>query len=123
MFDIRDMVSRVCQHHPDGLEMHIEIIIPDYEYWPLPWYLRANKNIAWWDHVDFEEPAAPLVISAASEERELIKKIYELPPPGHRHLYISLFSGYKELRPGQELRTYIRKDVWDLLPAEMKNFH
>lgn len=121
VFEIRDMVSRVSQLHPDGLEMHIEIIIPDNEYWPLPWYLRNYNNTAWWDHVDYNEPAAPLVIAAASEEKELIKKLYELPPPGQRHLYISLFSRYMELRPGLEIRTYIRKDVWDLLPAEMKN--
>ncbi len=115
------MVSRVGQVHPDGRELHIEIIIPDNEYWPLPWYLRANSNTAWWDHVDYGQLAAPLVISAASEEKELIRKLYELPPPGQRHLYISLFDSYKELRPGQELRVYIRKDIWDLLPEDMKN--
>jgi hypothetical protein len=122
--DVREIakaVSRVGQVYPDGSEVPIEIIIPDHEYWPLPWYLRAFSNTAWWDHVDYDQLAAPLIIAAASEESELIKKIYELPPPGQRHLYISLFDSYKELRPGLELRTYIRKDLWDLLQEDMKN--
>ena len=121
VMDIAEVVSRVCQVHPDGRGMHIEIIIPGNEYWPLPWYLRANSNTAWWDHVDYGQLAAPLIIAAASEEGELVKKIYELPPPGQRHLYISLFDSYKELRPGLELRTYVRKDLWDLLPKDIKN--
>jgi uncharacterized protein (TIGR03663 family) len=119
--EITEMVSLVSQVHPDGPELNMDIVFPDSEYWPLPWYLRAHSNAAWWDHVDFGQPTAPLVIAAASEEKDLIRKIYELPPPGQRHLYISLYDSYKELRPGQELRVYIRKDLWDLLPAEMKN--
>ena len=121
VLEIAKAVSRVGQVHPDGSEVPIEIIIPDHEYWPLPWYLRAFSNTAWWDHVDYDQLAAPLIISAASEEKDLIKKIYELPPPGQRHLYISLFNSYQELRPGLELRTYIRKDLWDLLQEDMKN--
>jgi uncharacterized protein (TIGR03663 family) len=119
--DISEMVSLVSQVHPDGRGLPIEIIIPENEYWPLPWYLRAHSNTAWWDHVDYGQLAAPLVIAAASEEKDLIRKIYELPPPGQRHLYISLFDSYKELRPGQELRVYIKKDIWDLLPEDLKN--
>ena len=99
----------------------IEIIIPDNEYWPLPWYLRAYSNTAWWDHVEYDQPAAPLIIVAAFVEKELIKKLYEQPPPGQRHLYISLFNRTKELRPGLELRTYVRKDLWDLLPEDLKS--
>jgi uncharacterized protein (TIGR03663 family) len=121
VLEIAKAVTRVSQVHPDGRDVPIEIIIPDHEYWPLPWYLRAFDNTAWWDHVDYDQLAAPLIIAAATEEGELIKKIYELPPPGQRHLYISLFNSYKELRPGLELRIYIRKDLWDLLPADMKN--
>ncbi len=117
--DIAEMVSRVSQVYPYGRDVPIEIIVPDNEYWPLPWYLRAFKNTAWWGHVGYDQPAAPLVIAAASVESELIKKIYELPPPGQRYLYISLFDSCKELRPGLELRTYLRKDIWDLLQGDM----
>ncbi|MEE9462051.1 MAG: flippase activity-associated protein Agl23 [Bacteroidales bacterium] len=121
VLDIAEVVSRVSQVHPDGREVHIEIIIPDNEYWPLPWYLRAYSNTAWWDHVEYDQPAAHLIIAAASVEKELIKKLYEQPPPGQRNLYISLFIRNKELRPGLELRTYVRKDLWDLLPEDLKS--
>ena len=120
VLDIAEVVSRVAQVHPDGQEVHIEIIIPDHEYWPLPWYLRTNSNVAWWDHVENDQPSAPLIIAAASVEKELINKLYTLPAPGQRYLYISLFNSRKELRPGLELRTYVRKDLWDLLPEDMK---
>jgi hypothetical protein len=94
--------------------------MPDHEYWPLPWYLRSFRHTAWWDHVDRDQPAAPLIIAASSVEQELIRKLYDLPPPGHRYLYLSLFPDYKELRPGQEVRVYLRKDIWDRLPEDMK---
>jgi uncharacterized protein (TIGR03663 family) len=121
VLDIAEMISRMSKVHPDGREVHIEIIIPDNEYWPLPWYLRAYKNTAWWDHVEYDQPAASLIIASVSVENELVKKLYELPPPGQRYLYISVFNNYKELRPGLELRTYVRKDIWDLLPEDMMN--
>jgi uncharacterized protein (TIGR03663 family) len=118
--EIAEAVSRVGLVHPDGRDMQIEIIVPDHEYWPLPWYLRNFNRTAWWDHVDLSRPAAPLIIAAAAVERELTVKLYEQPPPGQRYLYISLFNRYTELRPGQEIRTYLRKDIWDLLPEDMK---
>ncbi len=120
VLDIADMVSRVSRVHPEGSQMHIETIVPGNEYWPLPWYLRTYQNTAWWDHVGCDQPAAPLIIAAASVEKELARKLYELPPPGQRYLYISLFNSYKELRPGQEILTYLRKDIWDLLQDEMQ---
>lgn len=121
VWDIAGVVSRVCQVHPEGQAMPVEIIIPGHEYWPLPWYLRACRNTAWRDHVEYGQPAAPLIIAAASVENEVIRKLYELPPPGQRYLYIPLFRGYRELRPGLEIRTYLRKDLWDLLPDDMMN--
>jgi len=120
VFDIAKMVSQVAQVHPDGQDIPIEIIIPGHEYWPLPWYLRNNSNVAWWDHVENDQPAAPLIIAAASMEKELISKLYTLPAPGQRYLYILLFGSSKELRPGLELNTYVRKDLWDLLPEKLK---
>jgi uncharacterized protein (TIGR03663 family) len=117
---LAEAVDRVGLAHPDGWEMPIEIIMPDHEYWPLPWYLRNFTHTAWWDHVDPNPPAAPLIIADAAVEKELIRKLYELPPPGQRYLYLSLFSRYMELRPGQEIRAYLRKDIWDLLPEDMK---
>ena len=120
VLDIAEVVSLVGQVHPEGREVPVEIIIPGHEYWPLPWYLRAYPITGWWDHVEFDQPAAPLIIAAAAVEQDVIEKLYTLPAPGERYLYISLFDQAKELRPGLELRTYVRKDLWDLLPGDMK---
>ena len=120
--EIARIVSGVAGVYPDGRDLSVEIIVPGHEYWPLPWYLRSIGNTAWLDRVNFDRPAAPLVIAAASENKALIKKLYELPPPGQRFLYLSLSDRKLELRPGQELRIYLRKDYWDRLPAEMRTF-
>jgi hypothetical protein len=117
---ISEVVFRVGRVHPEGMDMLIDIIVPDHEYWPLPWYLRDFRNTAWWERVEGDLPAAPLIIAAASTEPELIRKLYELPPPGQRYLYLSLFQDRVELRPGQEVRVYLRKDIWDRLPEDMK---
>jgi len=77
--------------------MYIEVISPEHDYWPLPWYLRAFPNVGWWSEVDMGVPAAPL----------------EVPPPGERDLYVPLFDSYMEMRPTVEIRGYVIKSLWD----------
>lgn len=115
VFEIVQRVEEIAQIHPDGRKMHVQVICPDNDYWPLPWYLRAFDNIGWWREVDIATPAAQLVIAAPQFEPALLHKFYELPPPGQRYLYVPLFDGYTELRPQIELRGYVRKDLWDRL--------
>jgi hypothetical protein len=60
-------------------------------------------------------------------EPALARKLYELPPPGQRELYMNIFDRRVELRPGVELRgyaaktlcdDYIQMDLNNLSPAE-----
>jgi len=111
---IAQQVERIAAVHPDGKNMYIQIICPDDDYWPLPWYLRSFPNIGWWNTIDEDVPNAPLIIASPIVEPALNKKLYEDPPPGEKHLYLPLFSSYTELRPGVELRGYVKKDLWDL---------
>ncbi len=114
--DVFTMVQRVEEMagvHEDGFNMHIQVICPDSDYWPLPWYLRSFTRVGYWDYVDMNEPAAPVIIASASVEQELARKLYELPPPGKKNLYVPLFDTYMELRPQIELRGYVTKDLWD----------
>jgi len=51
-------------------------------------------------------------------EEALMRKLYELPPPGQKELYMHLFdeSGREikmELRPGVEMRGFVAKSLWD----------
>ncbi len=113
VFDITQRIEEVAQAHPDGHNIYIQVICPASDYWPLPWYLRSFPNTGWWNDVDENIPAAPVIIASPSVEPALLKKLYELPPPGEKNLYVPLFDTYMELRPQVELRGYVRKDLWD----------
>ena len=110
---IAERVQAFADVHPDGNDLYIEVISPASDYWPLPWYLRAFPNTGWWEEVDMDVPAAPLIIAAPSVEGALLEKLYEKPPPGERYLYVPLFDAYTEIRPTVEIRGYVRKDLWD----------
>jgi uncharacterized protein (TIGR03663 family) len=113
VFGLVDRVEAMAAVHPAGRGMYIEVISPGHDYWPLPWYLRAFPNVGWWDQVDMEAPAAPVIILAPSVEPSLLRKLYEVPPPGQRHLYVPLLESRVELRPAVEIRGYVVKSLWD----------
>ncbi len=113
VFTMVQRVEEIAHVHEDGHNMHIQVICPGSDYWPLPWYLRSFAKVGWWDKVNENVPSASVVIASASVEQELIRKLYELPPPGKKNLYVPLFDTYMELRPQIELRGYVRKELWD----------
>ncbi|MCJ7778496.1 MAG: TIGR03663 family protein [Sedimentisphaerales bacterium] len=113
VFDITQRIEEVAQAHPDGHNIYIQVICPAGDYWPLPWYLRSFPYVGWWNSVDENIPAAPVIIASPSVEPALMRKLYELPPPGKKNLYVPLFDTYMELRPQVELRGYVRKELWD----------
>jgi len=108
VFDITQRIEEVAQAHPDSHNIYIQVICPDDDYWPLPWYLRSFPNVGWWNQVDERTPAAPIIIASPSVETALKNKLDKLKNP-----YVPLFNLYKELRPQVELRGYVRKDLWD----------
>ena len=105
---IAQRVEQIAQLHPDGYKVHIDVICPGYDYWPLPWYLRSFSNVGWWTEVDENAPPAPIIIASPSVEAALAKKLEKAKIP-----YVPLFNLYKELRPQVELRGYITKDLWE----------
>jgi uncharacterized protein (TIGR03663 family) len=113
VFDIAQRIEEIASVHPDGHNIYIQVICPAGDYWPLPWYLRSFPNVGWWNNVDENISAAPLIIASPSVEPALMRKLYELPPPGEKTLYVPLFDSYTELRPQIELRGFVTKDLWD----------
>lgn len=113
IYKITERVNEIALVHPDGKKMFIEVICPGDDYWPLPWYLRSFPNVGWWNEVDFSVPSAPLILAFPSVEPDILKKLYDLPAPGEKNLYLPLFKSYTELRPRIELRGYVIKDLWD----------
>ena len=113
VLQIAERVEQIAQVHPDGHNMHIEVICPNDDYWPLPWYLRHFANIGWYSKVDDSAPIAPLIIASPAVEAALSRKMYEIRPPGARNLYVPLFDTDLELRPGVEITGFVTKDLWD----------
>jgi len=113
VFKIVQRVEEIAHVAPEAQNLYIEVICPGDDYWPLPWYLRAFPNVGWWNKVDMDVPAAPIIIASPDVEEDLIHKLYELPPPGQKNLYVPLFDSYVELRPQVELHGYVVKDLWD----------
>lgn len=114
--DVPEIVRRVedvAAASAVGKNLHIELIFPGDDYWPFPWYFREFPNVGYWNHVDLDSRAAPLILISPAVEADLMVKLYELPPPGEKNLYLPLFENYVELRPGVEMRIYIEKALWD----------
>jgi len=110
-------MEKMAQENPDKVKMHIQVICPGKDYWPLPWYFRNFKKdvIGWWDHVDPDIPSAPLIIASPEVEASLTNKLYNLTPPENRKMYLFLFEKpyYMWLRPKVKLLGFVRTDVWN----------
>jgi len=108
-------VREIAAVHPDGLAMHVQVVCPDADYWPLPWYLRAMKRVAWHSKVP-KGRAAPLIIARPELTAAIVKFAYEEQPEGERHL-ISPFppeSGADWLlRTNVPLEVFIRRELLD----------
>ncbi len=102
--DLLRMIERIesiASLHPDRENIPIEIICPEnFNYWPLPWYLRDYKRTAWRNTIPEQIMApiviAPLTLKAALSERLTVEYIAEM----------------RGLRPGEILELKIREDLW-----------
>jgi len=110
-------MEKMNQENPDKVKMHIQVICPGKDYWPLPWYLRRFEPgiIDWWDQVDVNTPSAPLIIASPEVEAALTNKLYNLTPLKDRQMYLFLFDKpyYMWLRPKIKLLGFVRSDVWN----------
>jgi uncharacterized protein (TIGR03663 family) len=112
VFTIVRRVQDLARAHPDGSSMPVQVVSRE-NLWPLPWYLRRFSNVAWWNGVSDEAKAAPLVLVTPDMEPSLVRRLYDVPPPGERELYVSIFERPVELRPGVELRGYAAASLWE----------
>ncbi len=113
IFTITQRIKDLAKTNPDGFNTYIEVICPDDDYWPLPWYLREFPNIGWWNKVNMQNPAAPIILASPRVEQDVMYKLYEIPPPGQKNLYVPLFDTYMDIRPLVEIRGYVKKELWD----------
>jgi uncharacterized protein (TIGR03663 family) len=112
VFEIVGRLKDLARAHPDGSSMPVQIIGRE-NLWPLPWYLRGLARVEWWNGVPESAPSAPVILVAPDMEPALVRKLYDLPPPGERELYVSIFERPVELRPRVELRGYAASRLWE----------
>src|SRR5206468_1869687 len=87
--------------------------IPYKTPWCLLGFLRGLARVEWWNGVPESAPSAPVILVTPDMERALVRKLYDLPPPGERELYVSIFERPVELRPQVELRGYAASRLWE----------
>jgi uncharacterized protein (TIGR03663 family) len=109
-------VAEIAAAHPDAQNMHIQVICPDSDFWPLPWYLRRFHRVGWFDEMP-KGPAAPLIIAWPTMEKSLRRYLYVKQPPGHRPLYVPVPAndGGDDwwLRPYVPIRAYAQLNLWN----------
>jgi predicted membrane-bound mannosyltransferase len=105
-------VEALAAVHPAGHAMPVQIVTRG-NLWPLPWYFRRYPGVRWWNGVSDTAPLAPVILATPDMEPALLHRIYEVPPPGHREMYVNMFDRYVELRPSVEVRGYVAKALWD----------
>jgi uncharacterized protein (TIGR03663 family) len=102
-----------------ALSMHVQVICPDDDYWPLPWYMRDFSTVGWFAQKPQGTPAGVIIIQPGKEmESTLTTYLYVDPPPGQRPLYVPAFEKQGEwlLRPGVPLRVYVKGKLWAAYP-------
>lgn len=96
-------IEDIAKLAPEGRHLRIDVLKPDADYWPLPWYLRRYDRVGYWAQLP-ERFEAPFIIA---------------DPRLHERLETELGDRYQEeiyaLRPSVLLNVYIRKDLWDAL--------
>jgi uncharacterized protein (TIGR03663 family) len=112
VFAIVERLEDLARAHPDGTALPVQIISRQ-NLWPLPWYLRGFSRVEWWNGVSEEAENAPVILATPDMEPALVRKLYDLPPPGQRELYVSLFGRPVALRPRVELRGYVAMSLWE----------
>jgi len=119
IISIAEKVMSLAEANKNGKEVPINVIAKDNDYWPLPWYLRKMKNIAWNNKVQNSVYQFPIIIASPEFEEKIIEKLFSIPPPGKKNLYVPLFDEYLSLRPNVEIRGYVQKEYYDLYPRTL----
>jgi uncharacterized protein (TIGR03663 family) len=112
VFPIIERLEQVARAHPDGAAMPIQIVSRE-NLWPLPFYLRGFSGVEWWRGFSDEALNAPVIVITPEMEEALVRKLYDVPPPGEKELYVRLFERPMQLRPQVELRGYAASSLWN----------
>jgi hypothetical protein len=95
-------------------QMPIQVIVPDRDYWPLPWYLR-DLRVGYYADVPPAQEIGPLILISDNLEQVLSHRLYQETPAQNRRMYMYLFDApyYIWFRPGVKLTGFVRRDLWE----------
>lgn len=94
-------IHEIAESSGRGVQLHVNIIRLDGDYWPLPWYLRGYKRVGWWHKIPANADADIVIASPDLSEdlQHVLKQTYLVE--------------FHALRPGVLLHAYIREDLWN----------
>lgn len=84
-----------------GDALHINILKPNADYWPLPWYLRGYRNVGYWTSPPNNADADIIIADS------------KLGPFVQEHTKDEYQFEYHGLRPDVPLAVFIKKPWWD----------
>ena len=90
-------IDSIAANNPAKKDIGITVMSP--EHWPMPWYLRDYTHVGYWGKV--VDTSEPIVIAHESQ----VAEVERLLGDNYRR-----YSTH-ELRPGNMLVMYVRKDV------------
>jgi predicted membrane-bound mannosyltransferase len=118
VYRIVERIERLARAAEEGGDKLAVQVISSGNVWPLPWYLRRFPEVEWRRAVTEEMRPAPVILATPDMEAALLRQMYEVMPPGQRPLYVPLFEDVVELRPGVEVRGYVRQSLGSVLAAD-----
>jgi uncharacterized protein (TIGR03663 family) len=90
-------IQAIAAGNPAGKDIGITVMTP--EHWPLPWYLRDYPNAGYWGKV--VDTTQPIILAHENQKAEVDQRF------GDKYRQIS----EHDLRPGNRLVLYLRKDL------------
>jgi uncharacterized protein (TIGR03663 family) len=90
-------IQAIAAGNPAGKDIGISVMSP--EHWPLPWYLRDYPNVGYWGKV--VDTTQPLILAHENQKAEVEQRF------GDKYREVS----EHDLRPGNRLVLYLRKDL------------
>jgi len=97
LLNLVNEIETIAAGNPAGKNIGITIMSP--EHWPLPWYLRDYPNTGYWGKV--VDTDQPIIIALENQKAEIARRF------GDKYREIS----EHDLRPGNRLVLYLRKDL------------
>lgn len=97
-------LEELASLHPEGRNMRVDIVKPDGDYWPLPWYLRHFGRVGYWPALPTRMEAAVLLTDSATA-----------PQIAEQLEHDAYHAGFSALRPGVNLVYFVETSLWQAL--------